>query len=53
MFKDNNTAVTAGDAEFTYLLSELFVKSPTGKKFMITVDDTGALSATEVTDTTT
>ena len=53
MFKDNNTAVTAGDAEFTYLLFDLFVRSPTGKKFKITVDDTGTLSATEVTDTTT
>ena len=33
--------------------TKLVIASPGGKKFKITVDDTGALSATEVTDTTT
>lgn len=53
MCKDNNTVMTAGDAEFTYMRANLLVISPTGKKFKIAVDDTGTLSATEVTDTTT
>ena len=33
--------------------TKLIITSPGGKKFKITVDDTGTLSATEVTDTTT
>ena len=33
--------------------TKLVIASPGGKKFKITVDDTGTLSATEVTDTTT
>lgn len=33
--------------------TKLVIASPCGKKFKITVDDTGTLSATEVTDTTT
>ena len=33
--------------------TKLVIASPGGKKFKITVDDAGALSATEVTDTTT
>ena len=45
-------ANNAGTAEFTLKPSSLFLKSSTPqstKKFKITVDDTGALSATEVT----
>lgn len=33
--------------------TKLIVAASSGKKYKITVDDTGALSATEVTDTTT
>lgn len=52
-YQSGNDQQTAGIAKFTYLRADLLVISPTGKKFEITVDDTGTLSATEVTDTTT
>ena len=52
-YQSGNDQQTAGTAKFTYLRADLLVISPTGKKFEITVDDTGTLSATEVTDTTT
>ena len=48
----DNHANNAGTAEFTLKPSSLFLKSSTPqstKKFKITVDDSGALSATEVT----
>ena len=60
MYEENNTSFTAGTAEFTLkpssknhiYITGLFLKSCTHgstKKFKITVDDTGALKATEVT----
>ena len=52
-FENGNDAMTAGSAEFEYIKRDLIVTSPTYKKFRITVDDAGTLSATEVTDTTT
>ena len=52
-YKSGNDWQTAETAKFTYLCANLLVKSPTGKNFRITVDDTGTLSATEVTNTTT
>ena len=52
-YQSGNDWQIAGTAKFTYLHADLLVMSPTGKKFRVTVDDTGTLSATEVTDTTT
>lgn len=51
--EDGNDFMTAGSAEFEYIKRDLIVTSPTHKKFEITVDDAGTLSATEVTDSTT
>lgn len=53
LFNGASNAMTAKTAEFEYIKRDLIVTSPTYKKFKITVDDTGTLSATEVTDTTT
>lgn len=52
-FEDGNDFMTAGSAVFEYIKRDLIVTSPTHKKYRITVDDAGTLSATEVTDTTT
>ena len=52
-YQSGNDQQTAETAKFTYLRADLLVISPTGKKFKVTVDDAGTLSATEVTDTTT
>lgn len=52
-YQSGNDWQTAGTAKFTYLRADLLVISPTGKNFRIAVDDTGTLSATKVTDTTT
>ena len=40
-FTDNNTAMTAGSAEFTYLRADLLVQTSTGEKLKITADDAG------------
>ena len=58
-YEENNAAMTAGTGEFTlrestgsFSITGLLLKSSTAdstKKFKITVDDTGTLSATEVT----
>ena len=53
LFNGASNAMTAKTAEFEYIKRDLIVTSPTYKKFRIAVDDTGTLSATEVTDTTT
>ena len=50
LFNGASNAMTAKTAEFEYIKRDLIVTSPTYKKFKITVDDTGTLSATEVTD---
>ena len=58
-YEENNAFMTAGTAEFTlrestgsFSITGLFLKSSTAnsnKKFKITVDDSGTISATEVT----
>ena len=58
-YKENNASMTAGTGEFTlrestgsFSITGLLLKSSTAdstKKFKITVDDNGTLSATEVT----
>ena len=57
MYTEGNTIDTAGTGQFTLMqIDGLTIKSSTAnstKKFRITVDDTGTLTATEVTDTTT
>lgn len=52
-FENGNDVMTAGSAEFECIKRDLIVTSPTYKKFRITVDDAGTLSATEITNTTT
>ena len=53
MYTEGNTNVTAGTGKFTLMqIDGLTIKSSTAnstKKFRITVDDSGTLSATEVT----
>ena len=52
-YKVDNTSMTAGTGQFTLMsIDGLTIKSSTygsNKKFRITVDDTGTISATEVT----
>ena len=56
MYTEGNTSITAGTGQFTLMqIDGLTIKSSTTdstKKFKITVDDSGTLSATEVTETT-
>ena len=56
-YEVGNAVVTAGTAKFTLTGKQAVVlvsSTPnSAKKFKVTVDDAGALSATEVTDTTT
>ncbi len=53
MYTEGNTSVTAGTGQFTLMqMDGLTIKSSTAnstKKFRITVDDSGTISATEVT----
>ena len=52
MYEENNPYQTAGTGEFTLMSYGLTIKSSTygsTKKFRITVDDSGTISATEVT----
>ena len=57
MYEVGNASVTAGTAKFTLTGKQAVVlvsSTPNStKKFKVTVDDAGILSATEVTDTTT